>query len=147
MVVPQPASIPLLSSGPDIWTTPAQMVASPLSLPSPRNSHALALCPKAHAALIGHPAVCDGKYTSAATFAADCAWCPRNFLHRHRVVFADAAGRTARAPRAGARRRWLEAFSGASGRKGVDPRKGTYSLSKGARWSLTGAQWRCMVAC
>ena len=133
MVVPQPASIPLLSSGPDIWTNPAQMVASPLSLPSPRNSHALALSPKAHAALIGHPAVCDGKYTSAATFAADCAWCPRNFLHRHRVAFADAAGRTARARRRVARRWrrapreagwWLEAFSGASGRQGSRPQEG-----------------------
>eukprot|EP00438_Fugacium_kawagutii_P009380 Skav231286 [mRNA] locus=scaffold161:174836:179939:+ [translate_table: standard] len=45
-----------------------------------------------HTAHLGHPTVCDGKYTSAVTFEQDCGWCPRNFLHRYRLVFADGNG-------------------------------------------------------
>eukprot|EP00913_Durusdinium_trenchii_P015859 g14904.t1 len=29
----------------------------------------------------------DGKYTSLPTQHQDAQWCPRNFLHRHRLVF------------------------------------------------------------
>eukprot|EP00434_Breviolum_minutum_P006546 symbB.v1.2.005779.t1/scaffold289.1/size287290/24 len=47
---------------------------------------------RAHTAHLGHPTVCDGKYTSATTFQEDCQWCPRNFLHRHRLVFLDRHG-------------------------------------------------------
>jgi len=47
---------------------------------------------EAHTAHLGHPTVCDGKYTSATTFQEDCQWCPRNFLHRHRLVFLDRHG-------------------------------------------------------
>lgn len=45
-----------------------------------------------HTAHLGHPTVCDGKYTSAVTFEEDCGWCPRNFLHRHRLAFVDGNG-------------------------------------------------------
>lgn len=45
-----------------------------------------------HAAHLGHPTVCDGKYTPAATFARDKEWCERNFLHRYRLAFADGEG-------------------------------------------------------
>jgi len=49
---------------------------------------------RAHTTHIGHPTVCDGKYTSAETFSRDRAWCERNFLHRHRLAFTDRDGRT-----------------------------------------------------
>ncbi|CAE8584061.1 unnamed protein product [Polarella glacialis] len=42
---------------------------------------------RVHTAHVGHPTVCDGRYTSTATFLSDQAWCPRNFLHRSRLVF------------------------------------------------------------
>jgi len=47
---------------------------------------------RAHFAHIGHPIVCDGKYTTAAVFLSDLQWCQRNFLHRYRLAFTDAAG-------------------------------------------------------
>ena len=40
-----------------------------------------------HAAHIGHPVVCDGRYSSAFVFESDVSWCPRNFLHRHLLRF------------------------------------------------------------
>ncbi|CAE8703327.1 unnamed protein product, partial [Polarella glacialis] len=40
-----------------------------------------------HTAHIGHPTVCDGKYTGPTTRSSDCAWCPRTFLHRYRLSF------------------------------------------------------------
>ncbi|CAE8743213.1 unnamed protein product [Polarella glacialis] len=45
-----------------------------------------------HTAHIGHPTVCDGRYSSAVTFQADRQWCGRNFLHRHRLAFLDHDG-------------------------------------------------------
>ena len=42
-----------------------------------------------HAAHIGHPTVADGKYTAGTTFEDDLSWCPRNFLHRHRLCFKE----------------------------------------------------------
>jgi len=47
---------------------------------------------RVHAVHIGHPTVCDGKYTAAATFSSDRVWCPRNFLHRYRLAFRDLTG-------------------------------------------------------
>merc|ERR1719221_996807 len=47
---------------------------------------------RAHLRHVGHPTVADGKYTRAQIFDADSRWCPRNFLHRHRLAFRDAAG-------------------------------------------------------
>merc|ERR1712224_116028 len=44
---------------------------------------------RAHMQYLGHPVVCDAKYTDAATFAEDCRWCARNFLHRYRLAFAE----------------------------------------------------------
>merc|ERR1711990_143107 len=49
---------------------------------------------RAHLHHAGHPTVADGKYTRAAVFAADLAWCPRNFLHRQRLQFRDEGGNT-----------------------------------------------------
>ncbi|CAE8586474.1 unnamed protein product, partial [Polarella glacialis] len=45
---------------------------------------------RAHTAHIGHQTICDGRYSSAATFHADGLWCARNFLHRYRLAFRDA---------------------------------------------------------
>ncbi|CAE8640707.1 unnamed protein product, partial [Polarella glacialis] len=45
-----------------------------------------------HLAHIGHASVCDGKYTALETFLGDREWCPRNFLHRHRLAFQDQSG-------------------------------------------------------
>ncbi|CAE8738096.1 unnamed protein product, partial [Polarella glacialis] len=47
---------------------------------------------RVHMAHIGHPVVCDGKYTARTTFHDDLQWCPRNFLHRHRLEFHDLRG-------------------------------------------------------
>lgn len=47
---------------------------------------------RAHTMHIGHPTVCDGKYTSASTFLRDKEWCERNFLHRYRLAFSDKTG-------------------------------------------------------
>jgi len=49
---------------------------------------------RAHAAHIGHPTVCDSKYTAPAVFSADHEWCTRNFIHRYRLAFLDFEGRT-----------------------------------------------------
>merc|ERR1712060_510894 len=48
---------------------------------------------RTHFAHLGHPTVCDGKYSPADLFLTDRTWCERNFLHRYRVEFADKAGR------------------------------------------------------
>ncbi|CAE8628307.1 unnamed protein product, partial [Polarella glacialis] len=45
---------------------------------------------RTHLQHVGHPTVCDGKYTRASVFIADLSWCPRNFLHRQRLEFRDA---------------------------------------------------------
>eukprot|EP00434_Breviolum_minutum_P035325 symbB.v1.2.031262.t1/scaffold3610.1/size53317/2 len=42
---------------------------------------------RVHLSYIGHPTVMDGKYTSLPTQQEDAQWCPRNFLHRHRLAF------------------------------------------------------------
>eukprot|EP00929_Paragymnodinium_shiwhaense_P063231 TRINITY_DN31602_c0_g1_i1.p1 TRINITY_DN31602_c0_g1~~TRINITY_DN31602_c0_g1_i1.p1 ORF type:complete len:992 (-),score=166.77 TRINITY_DN31602_c0_g1_i1:612-3587(-) len=42
---------------------------------------------RAHCAHLGHPTVCDGKYTCKSTWRADSSWVPRNFLHRFRLGF------------------------------------------------------------
>merc|ERR1719311_1919764 len=47
---------------------------------------------RTHLLHVGHPTVADGKYTRAQVFASDLEWCPRNFLHRQRLVFRDAKG-------------------------------------------------------
>lgn len=47
---------------------------------------------RAHTSYIGHPTVCDGKYTDGATFLRDKEWCERNFLHRYRLAFQDRDG-------------------------------------------------------
>mmetsp|Transcript_14889 Transcript_14889/g.34834 ORF Transcript_14889/g.34834 Transcript_14889/m.34834 type:complete len:163 (+) Transcript_14889:687-1175(+) len=47
---------------------------------------------RTHLHHVGHPTVADGKYTRAAIFTSDLAWCPRNFLHRQRLAFHDASG-------------------------------------------------------
>lgn len=44
---------------------------------------------RVHLAHVGHPTVCDGKYTATDTLYADSAWCHRNFLHRHLLIFSD----------------------------------------------------------
>ncbi|CAE8595721.1 unnamed protein product [Polarella glacialis] len=46
---------------------------------------------RSHFAHVGHPTVRDGKYTASATFQSDLALCERNFLHRYRLAFKDAA--------------------------------------------------------
>ena len=48
---------------------------------------------RCHLAHAGHPTVSDGKYTGQQTFGEDLRWCPRNFLHRHTVIFQDSSGR------------------------------------------------------
>ncbi|CAE8708825.1 unnamed protein product, partial [Polarella glacialis] len=45
-----------------------------------------------HLAHLGHPTVCDGRYTSGATASSDKGWCQRNFLHRYRLAFRDLSG-------------------------------------------------------
>ncbi|CAE8626030.1 unnamed protein product [Polarella glacialis] len=47
---------------------------------------------RAHTAHIGHPVVCDGKYSCPPELESDSGWCMRNFLHRYRLGFLDAAG-------------------------------------------------------
>jgi len=47
---------------------------------------------RAHLQFIGHPAVCDSKYSNAQTFEYDKTWCPHNFVHRCRLSFADCFG-------------------------------------------------------
>merc|ERR1712232_348918 len=42
-----------------------------------------------HTAHVRHPTVCDSMYTDPATFQSDREWCPRNFLYRYRLTFAD----------------------------------------------------------
>merc|ERR1712151_323288 len=49
---------------------------------------------RVHTKHIGHPTVCDGRYTAPQVFSADREWCPRNFLHRYRLLFADFEGRS-----------------------------------------------------
>merc|ERR1712224_31674 len=44
---------------------------------------------RAHTTHIGHPTVCDSKYTAPLVFLTDCEWCVRNFVHRYRLVFLD----------------------------------------------------------
>ena len=43
---------------------------------------------RVHMLAIGHPLVCDAKYGTS-HFAADCTWCPRNFLHAFHLGFLD----------------------------------------------------------
>eukprot|EP00929_Paragymnodinium_shiwhaense_P090543 TRINITY_DN50730_c0_g1_i1.p1 TRINITY_DN50730_c0_g1~~TRINITY_DN50730_c0_g1_i1.p1 ORF type:complete len:965 (+),score=112.33 TRINITY_DN50730_c0_g1_i1:266-3160(+) len=45
-------------------------------------------------AAIGHPTVCDGKYTSQSTYRQDSLMCPRNFLHRDQLEFKNLRGET-----------------------------------------------------
>lgn len=47
---------------------------------------------RAHLHWVQHPTVADGKYTPAVVFSDDLTWCPRNFIHRQRLQFLDAAG-------------------------------------------------------
>ncbi|CAE8668980.1 unnamed protein product [Polarella glacialis] len=49
---------------------------------------------RSHFSHVGHPTVCDGKYTAEATFQSDRAFCARNFLHRCRLAFKDSAGKS-----------------------------------------------------
>jgi len=44
---------------------------------------------RVHLKHIGHPTVTDGKYTDQVLYGSDRSWCPRNFLHRHRLTFQD----------------------------------------------------------
>ncbi|CAE8591706.1 unnamed protein product [Polarella glacialis] len=48
---------------------------------------------RSHFSHVGHPTVCDGKYTAEATFQSDQDFCARNFLHRYRLAFKDLAGK------------------------------------------------------
>eukprot|EP00440_Ansanella_granifera_P052411 gb/GFBE01056830.1/.p1 GENE.gb/GFBE01056830.1/~~gb/GFBE01056830.1/.p1 ORF type:complete len:400 (+),score=50.07 gb/GFBE01056830.1/:1-1200(+) len=47
---------------------------------------------RVHLKHLGHPTVCDGKYTVPEVFVDDLQWCPRNFLHRCRLSFRDLGG-------------------------------------------------------
>lgn len=49
---------------------------------------------RVHMQHIGHPTVTDGKYCDPDVFSSDLVWCPRNFLHRHRLTFEDLEGET-----------------------------------------------------
>ncbi|CAE8602521.1 unnamed protein product [Polarella glacialis] len=49
---------------------------------------------RSHFSHVGHPTVCDGKYTAEATFQSDRDFCARNFLHRCRLAFKDSAGKS-----------------------------------------------------
>ena len=42
--------------------------------------------------LAGHPTVCDEKYSDPLLYHSDLRWCPRNFLHRFKLIF-EAEGR------------------------------------------------------
>ncbi|CAE8619200.1 unnamed protein product [Polarella glacialis] len=48
---------------------------------------------RSHFSHVGHPTVCDRKYTADATFQSDQHLCARNFLHRYRLAFKDSAGK------------------------------------------------------
>ncbi|CAE8621630.1 unnamed protein product [Polarella glacialis] len=48
---------------------------------------------RSHFSHVGHPTVCDGKYSAEATFQSDKDLCARNFLHRYRLAFKDLAGK------------------------------------------------------
>ncbi|CAE8596920.1 unnamed protein product [Polarella glacialis] len=48
---------------------------------------------RSHFSHVGHPTVCDGKYTTEATFQSDKDICDRNCLHRYRLAFKDVAGK------------------------------------------------------
>ncbi|CAE8586890.1 unnamed protein product [Polarella glacialis] len=48
---------------------------------------------RSHFSHVGHPTVCDGKYTADATCQSDQDLCARNFLHRYRLAFKDLAGK------------------------------------------------------
>uniref|UniRef100_A0A7S4QTX9 Pseudouridine synthase RsuA/RluA-like domain-containing protein n=1 Tax=Alexandrium monilatum TaxID=311494 RepID=A0A7S4QTX9_9DINO len=48
---------------------------------------------RVHLAHVGHPLVRDGRYLAAKAAQADTEWCPRHFLHRHRLGFSDLARR------------------------------------------------------
>ena len=41
----------------------------------------------------GHPTVCDEKYSDPSVYHSDLRWCPRNFLHRFKLIFEDPEGR------------------------------------------------------
>ncbi|CAE8701326.1 unnamed protein product, partial [Polarella glacialis] len=45
-----------------------------------------------HSAHVGHPTVCDGRYTATSTFLQDRQWCNHTFLHRYRLAFLDDSG-------------------------------------------------------
>ncbi|CAE8595718.1 unnamed protein product, partial [Polarella glacialis] len=47
---------------------------------------------RSHMSYIGHPTVRDGKYTAAATYDLDSAFCAQNCLHRYRLAFKDVLG-------------------------------------------------------
>lgn len=47
---------------------------------------------RVHLQHIGFPTVTDGKYTDPVIYESDKLWCPRNFLHRHRLTFQDTEG-------------------------------------------------------
>merc|ERR1712190_109012 len=47
---------------------------------------------RSHFSHIGHPTLCDRLYASLMTFHSDRRFCARNFLHRYRLAFSDAAG-------------------------------------------------------
>eukprot|EP00929_Paragymnodinium_shiwhaense_P039430 TRINITY_DN20697_c0_g1_i1.p1 TRINITY_DN20697_c0_g1~~TRINITY_DN20697_c0_g1_i1.p1 ORF type:complete len:727 (-),score=97.37 TRINITY_DN20697_c0_g1_i1:612-2792(-) len=47
---------------------------------------------RCHVAHLGHPVVCDGRYSSQFEFKEDLKWCGRNFLHRYRLAFEDGNG-------------------------------------------------------
>ncbi|CAE8638891.1 unnamed protein product [Polarella glacialis] len=49
---------------------------------------------RSHFSHVGHPTVCDGKYTAEATCQSDQDICTRNFLHRYRLAFKDLAGKS-----------------------------------------------------
>merc|ERR1712048_1293971 len=43
---------------------------------------------RVHMLAMGHPLICDRKYTSN-RYLADRTWCPRNFLHTYPLGFLD----------------------------------------------------------
>ncbi|CAK9045149.1 unnamed protein product [Durusdinium trenchii] len=42
---------------------------------------------RVHSAHIGHPVVCDERYSAEKTYRSDMHWCPRSFLHRSSLQF------------------------------------------------------------
>ncbi|CAE8626271.1 unnamed protein product [Polarella glacialis] len=74
-------------------TAHARHRATALSLVSVRIATGRRHQIRSHFSHIGHPTVCDGKYTAAATFQSDQDLCARNFLHRYRLAFKDLAGK------------------------------------------------------